>query len=106
VQQQDENTFLILSGDHGSDYMFCFIFSSFIDFYVCVVCLFFIVLEMGNLQASIKDYFNYFLIMKEVGEFFKKIDRMIVIYSRLQYIILFAGGYVFSYENFLNLFFL
>ena len=29
-------------------------------------------LEVGNLQASIKGYFSYFLIMKEVTDFLRK----------------------------------
>ena len=36
-------------------------------------------LEVGNLQASIKSNFNYYLIMKEVTDFLKKnkMDRSI-----------------------------
>ena len=68
-------------GEHFNGYMFCFVFSNFIYFYVSIVCLFFfIMLEVGNLQASIKGYFSYFLIMKELTGFFKmknKMDRSI-----------------------------
>jgi len=49
-------------------------------------------LEVGNLQASIKGYFSYFLIMKDVTDFFKKNK------NGSKYIILMAGSYIFIRE--------
>jgi len=62
--------------------MFCFVLFSLISsISVFLKYVYFSIMqEVGNLQASIKGYFSYFLIMKELTDFFKmknKIDRSI-----------------------------